>query len=83
VPQDEHGPFVSTVTPNVALGQHEEAVALLPQGSCRVVEQCCVSTNFRVRLDFDDGRRAAIVNNREVGRIEAPFRQLEPKRLMP
>lgn len=74
---------MSTVTPYVALGQNKEAVALLPQGSCRFVEQRFVLTNFRVRLDLDDSRGAAIVDNREVGRIEAPFRQLQPKRLMP
>ena len=81
--QDVAGSFMGTVVPNLALGEHKKAAALVAQHARGLVERGGVSPHLAGGLHLHKAGRSIAVHDQEVRRIGATVRQLEPHGLVP
>lgn len=77
VSQDEGRLVVRIGASDLAFGQDDERLPLLAQGLRSEIEQRGVSPNLRCRLDFHNAGRPVAMDDQEVRRVEAPFRQVQ------
>lgn len=77
ISQDEARALVRLGAPDLALGQDDERMPQFMQGLGRTIEERGVSLDLRRRLDFRHARRSVVVDDQEVRRVEAAFRQFE------